>query len=182
MKKIRVPFVASVMVLALIGCQQASDDSNIMISNDVTNAEAANTDIEAVPPSGAATVAPPDNGNSGSGNALNEADDGGSEDSPPEAGQVIPAQYRGRWGINRADCTSTRGDAKGLILVRDTSIKFYESVAALQEQRPAIATSFSGVFVFNGEGQTWERVMTFTRTGNSLKRAEAGGTYTYARC
>ena len=81
-----------------------------------------------------------------------------------------------------ADCTSTRGDAKGLITVGDTSIRFYESTAALQEQRPAIATSFSGVFVFTGEGQTWERVMTFTRTGDTLKRAEANGSYTYTRC
>lgn len=95
---------------------------------------------------------------------------------------LIPAALHGRWGMVPADCTSTRGDAKGLINVDDTSIKFYESVANLKEQRPAVATSFSGLFAFTGEGQNWVKVMTFTRTGNVLKRAEETGTFTYTRC
>lgn len=108
----------------------------------------------------------------------------GNAPSPPSPtpGAVIPAHYQGRWGMVPADCTSTRGDAKGLITIGDTSIKFYESTATLTEQRPAIATSFSGLFAFRGEGQSWEKVMTFTRTGNRLTRAEEDGTYTYARC
>ena len=39
-----------------------------------------------------------------------------------------------------------------------------------------------GLFGFTGEGQTWEKVMTFTRTGETLKRAEEDGSYTYKRC
>ena len=46
------------------------------------------------------------------------------------------------------------------------------STRALMAQRPATATSFSGLFAFRGEGQSWEKVMTFTRTGDTLKRAE----------
>ena len=100
----------------------------------------------------------------------------------PVPGGVIPARYQGRWGMVAADCTSTRGDAKGLMTIGDTSIKFHESTATLTEQRPAIATSFSGLFAFRGEGQAWEKVMTFTRTGDTLKRAEDGGSFTYKRC
>ena len=100
----------------------------------------------------------------------------------PTPGGVIPAHYQGRWGMVPADCTSTRGDAKGLMTIGDTSIKFYESTATLTEQRPAIATSFAGLFAFRGEGQSWEKVMTFTRTGNSLKRADQDGSFTYRRC
>ena len=100
----------------------------------------------------------------------------------PTPGGVIPAQYQGRWGMVPADCTSTRGDAKGLMTIGDTSIKFYESTATLTEQRPAIATSFAGLFAFRGEGQAWEKVMTFTRTGDTLKRAEPEGSFTYKRC
>jgi len=100
----------------------------------------------------------------------------------PTPGGVIPALYQGRWGMVPADCTSKRGDAKGLMTIGDTSIKFYESTATLTERRPAIATSFSGLFAFRGEGQAWEKVMTFTRTGDSLKRAEKDGSYTYRRC
>jgi hypothetical protein len=81
-----------------------------------------------------------------------------------------------------ADCTSTRGDAKGLITIADTSVRFYESTATLKEQRPAIPESFAGLFGFTGEGQTWEKVMTFTRDGDILKRAEPEGTFTYRRC
>ena len=168
----------ALLALALSACHQAADDSNIMIDNNVTAAEAANAEFEAVPPS--EDIAPPTGGNGGnSGNVLNEADDAGSED-PDQA--FFPAQYRGRWGMVRADCTSTRGDAKGLITIGDTTVRFYESLANLKEQRPAIATSFSGLFAFTGEGQKWEKVMTFTRTGNTLKRADSDGNFTYTRC
>ena len=159
----------ALLALAIAACQQPADDSNIAIDD---NINAANAEIETLPPSEEA-------GDPNIVNGLNEADDSGSEDP---ATLFIPAQYRGRWGLVAADCTSTRGDAKGLITVGDTSIRFYESTAALQEQRPAIATSFSGVFVFTGEGQTWERVMTLTRTGDTLKRADSEGSYTYTRC
>ena len=92
------------------------------------------------------------------------------------------AQYRGRWGMVSADCTSTRGDAKGLITINEVSIKFYEARATLKEQRPAVSTSFSGLYGFVGEGQTWEKVVTLTRTGDALKRADDEGSYNYERC
>src|SRR5687768_3857827 len=98
---------------------------------------------------------------------------------PPTPGAIIPAQYHGRWGMVPADCTSTRGDNKGLITVGDTRIRFYESTATLQEQRPAKATSFSGLFTFTGEGQRWQKVMTLTRTGDTLERADQEGSFTY---
>jgi hypothetical protein len=104
------------------------------------------------------------------------------EIAPPTPGATIPAHYHGRWGMVPADCTSTRGDAKGLITIGDTSIRSYESTATLRERRPAIATSFSGLFAFTGEGERWEKVMTFTRTGDTLKRAEDGGSFTYRKC
>ena len=158
------------LAIALAACQQ-EDPNNIAI--DEGNTQGA--DIETLPP---------DEGNeetaaANAGSELNEADDAGSED-PNQP--FIPAQYRGRWGMVAADCTSTRGDAKGLITVGDTWVGFYEARANLKEQRPSAATSFSGRFAFTGEGQTWEKVMTFTRTGNTLKRAENEGTFTYTRC
>ena len=165
--------LAALAALALAACQQRSDESNITIDDSVNASEAAEADVEALPPSESSGEIANDAA------PLNEADDGGSE---APATTLIPAQYRGRWGMVAADCTSTRGDAKGLITIGDTSIRFYESTAALQEQRPAIATSFSGVFVFTGEGQTWERVMTLTRTGDTLKRDQADGNFTYRRC
>jgi hypothetical protein len=162
----------ALLALALAACQQPTDNSDIAIDNGPNVAEAANAEVETLPPSEASTTP-------AGANVINEAEDSGSED--PDLA-FIPAQYQGRWGMVPADCTSTRGDAKGLINVGDTSIRFYESTATLKEQRPAIATSFSGLFAFAGEGQKWEKTVTFTRTGDTLKRADDEGTTTYKRC
>lgn len=165
---------AALLAFALVACQQSSDDN---IAIDETNT--ANADVETLPPDDSAT--PSDEGNM----SLNEADDAGSEQpSPPGTPEstMIPGQYRGRWGMNANDCDQSRSDAKGAITIGERTIRFYESTATLKEQRPAIATSFSGLFGFTGEGQTWQKVMTFTRTGDTLKRAEEEGTFTYKRC
>jgi len=167
------------LALGLAACQQPND-GNIAI--DEVNNLASNGDIESLPPSeeGGAAV------ELDSGSGLNEADDAGSElPSPPgtsEAG-MIPGQYRGRWGMVTADCDRNRSDAKGAITIGERTMIFYESTATLKERRPAIATSFSGLFGFTGEGQKWEKVVTLTRTGDTLKRADDDDErYTYKRC
>lgn len=161
---------AALIAFALIACQQQADDN---IAIDETNT--ANAEIETLPPD-----------ETGSNDAaLNEADDAGSEQpSPPGTPEasLIPSQYRGRWGMVAADCEPGRSDAKGLLTIGEKTLNFYESVGTLKEQRAAIATSFAGLFAFTGEGQSWQKVITFTRTGDTLKRAEKDGTFTYQRC
>ena len=161
---------AALLALALVACQPASDSNNVAI--DETNATVP-PDVAMLPPG--EDAAPP-----AADKAPTNASDGAAVE--PTTPDSIPSQYRGRWGIVPADCTSTRGDAKGLITIAEGTIRFYESTATLKEQRPAIATSFSGQFDFTGEGQTWQRVMTFTRTGDTLKRADDDGTTNYKRC
>ena len=167
--------VATALVaLALTACQQ-NDPNNIAIDE----GNSLNADIETLPPDETVTNLPAEVG------GLNEADDAGSElPSPPGTPEasMIPDQYRGRWGMVAADCDRTRSDAKGAITIGEKTIRFYEAVATLKERRPAIATSFAGLFAFTGEGQNWQKVMTFTRTGDTLKRAEESGTFTYTRC
>ncbi len=153
---------AALLALALVACEQPANDTDIAIENDVNATEAAQAEIEVLPPSEGNGVAAPAPG------------------SLPA--NVIPAQYRGRWGMVAADCTSTRGDAKGLINIADRTILFYEATATLKEQRPAIATSFSGLYGFTGEGQNWQKTVTLTRTGDTLERADDEGSYTYTRC
>ncbi len=154
--------IAALLALGAAACSNKTDGANITVDGSVIAAEAANADVEILPPSEGNGVAKP----------------------APKAmpANVIPAQYRGRWGMVPADCTSTRGDNKGLITIGDTTIRFYEATATLKEQRPAIATSFSGQFALNGEGQQWTKVETLTRTGDTLKRADDEGSFTYARC
>jgi hypothetical protein len=158
---------AALIAFALAACQQQADDN---IAIDETNT--VNAEIETLPP----------DETMGNDAVRNEAEDAGSDQpSPPEAA-LIPSQYRGRWGMVAADCEPGRSDAKGLLTISEKTLRFYESVGTLKEQRPAIATSFAGLFAFTGEGQSWQKVITFTRTGDTLKRAEKDGTFTYQRC
>ena len=154
--------IAAAALLALAACQQ-QDPNNIAIDE----GNSLNAEIETLPPD--------------EGNEETAAANASNVTIPPD-GAAIPAQFAGRWGMVPADCTSTRGDAKGLIDIGGQTIKFYEAVATLREQRPAPSESFSGLFAFTGEGQNWEKVMTFTRTGDRLKRADEAGTFTYTRC
>ena len=156
----------ALLSVALTACQQ-DDPNNIAIDE----GNSLNAAIETLPPDDSSI----------NNVEADEAADGNAASSDA-ANALIPAQYQGRWGMVPADCTSTRGDAKGRIDVAGKTIKFYEATATLKEQRPAIATSFSGQFAFTGEGQNWDKVMTFTRTGDTLKRAEESGTFTYKRC
>ena len=152
----------ALMALALVACQQ-NDPNNIAIDE----RNVSNGDVETLPP---------DEGNeeTARANAINTVE--------PATAAAIPATYHGRWGMVANDCQPGRDDAKGLITIDGKTVKFYEAVATLKEQRPAIATSFAGQFDFTGEGQNWQKVMTFTRAGDALKRAEEEGTFTYKRC
>jgi hypothetical protein len=161
---------AALLALALAACQQ-EDPNNIII--DEGNAPGA--DIETLPP---------DEGNEATAEATAAGMPVPPDPVPPEQamGANIPAKYHGRWGMTANDCQRGRSDAKGLIVIGEQKITFYESVATLKEQRPAIAASFSGLFSFTGEGQHWEKVMTFTRTDHTLKRADDSGAFTYQHC
>ena len=160
----------ALLALALGACQQ-SDPNNIAIDE----GNSLNAEIETLPPDESSL-------NNVAASGTNSAVPPPPPPPGPGGAVAIPAQYHGRWGMAPADCTSTRGDAKGLIEIGSQTIRFYEAVATLKEQRPAIAISFSGLFAFTGEGQNWQKVMTFTRTGDTLKRAEESGTFTYKRC
>ena len=154
----------ALLALALTGCQQGPNDNIAIDESNSLNAE-----IETLPPD--------------EGNEETAAANAATMPVPPNPVTAdIPVQYHGRWGMTAADCTSTRGDAKGLIDIGDQTIKFYEAMARFVERRPAIAASFSGLFAFTGEGQNWQKVMTLTRAGDTLKRAEEAGTFTYTRC
>jgi hypothetical protein len=112
--------------------------------------------------------------------------------SPLET-NVIPAKFRGRWGMVPADCTSKRGDSKGLMTIEANSIRFYESVA-----KPSILTlvgdrRIDGNFAASGEGQQWTLLMQLglDEDGKSLTRIvdegdsapdRAGNRFTYRRC
>lgn len=88
----------------------------------------------------------------------------------------IPAALRGRWGLVPADCTSTRGDAKGLIVIDDQTIKFYESRAKIDVVKDIRESRVSASFDFTGEGQEWkmDEELELQNDGKELVRTERG--------
>jgi hypothetical protein len=102
----------------------------------------------------------------------------------PPATVSIPAALHGRWGLTPADCTSTRGDAKGLLTISEDGLRFYESRAVPGADVQTDEESINGHFDFTGEGQTWSRYEAFEAKGNKLTRTETdpAESYTYAKC
>ena len=101
----------------------------------------------------------------------------------------IPAVAQGRWGLVPADCTSTKGDAKGLLVIDGTTLKFYESRGTLGKVAERSDARIRATFAFSGEGMTWTRdeLLEVKDGGKTLIRREYGedaapGPFKYARC
>ena len=96
----------------------------------------------------------------------------------------IPAAIRGHWGLTPGDCTSTRGDAKGLLEIGPDSLKFYESRAVPDTSIETGDQGISGNFNFTGEGQQWSKYVSLKLQGKVLTRTERNpvASYNYARC
>jgi hypothetical protein len=167
----KVTFSVALLSLMLAGCQQASDN----IAMDESNS--ANAEVETLPPDETVT----NDAN------LGNADSGNSAGMPvPPGDTTIPAAFYGRWGMNPADCTSTKGDAKGLITIDPTNIKFFESKGTLTKIVLNAPENFTGSFAFTGEGQSWtnSQNLKLTNSSNTLIRSETDvdQSYSYQRC
>jgi hypothetical protein len=107
-----------------------------------------------------------------------------AETTPPASGAKIPAALQGRWALTPRDCTSPLGDAKGLLVISDSELRFYESRAIPAANVQTSPSSISGNFAFTGEGQSWTKNETFELQQGKLVRTESDPmtSFTYARC
>ena len=113
-----------------------------------------------------------------------------ANDTTPAAMEgTIPLALQGRWGINAADCTTTRGDDKGLLVIDGQTLRFYESRATLESVDENADSHLDGVFAFSGEGSTWKRrfILDVQDNGATLVRQDHGDDaqpdpVRYARC
>lgn len=162
-----------VVASAAAACRPNASDQNIIIDNNV----AANADIETLPPDESSVA-------NGAAPAV------AAEQVPVTA---IPTAFHGRWGMVEGDCTSTRGDAKGLMVIGRDSIRFYESVAKPAQLTLVGDRRIDGNYTATGEGQTWTMLMqlVLSADGNSLTRtvdegdsapSPGGNRFTYRRC
>lgn len=159
MKPILLPLGAVLVVGAMAACEKrdpVADEANVATPAPVTNDV---TDPGAGGPPAA---------------AANEA----------TAAGPIPAAIQGRWGLTPGDCTSTRGDNKGLLVIGPDSLKFYESRAVPGTSIEAGDQGISGNFNFTGEGQEWTKYVSLKLKGKVLTRTERNpvASYDYARC
>ena len=159
--------IAGAAALALAACSKGQDPTAIKTDPALTEAAVAGTSESAVP---TASPAP-------------------SAASADQSDKSIPTALRGRWGLVAADCTSTRGDAKGLITIGAETIKFYESVAKLAKGGQRSDTALRASYAFSGEGMEWKRDVTLALQpgGKVLIKQEFGedaspGRYKYTRC
>ena len=102
----------------------------------------------------------------------------------PASKMAIPAQFHGRWGLTPGDCTSTKGDAKGLLVVAADGLRFYESRAVPGADADLDAGGISGHFNFTGEGRSWSRYEGLRVDGPHLVRTESNpaASFSYAKC
>lgn len=101
-----------------------------------------------------------------------------------DSGDTIPAALQGRWGLTPADCEPGRSDAKGLLTISATDLKFYESRAVPGTSIERGPKSISGNFDFAGEGERWSTYISFKLQNDGLVRTERNpaASYTYAKC
>lgn len=104
----------------------------------------------------------------------------------PEPIQAFPSEYQGRWGLVPADCEAGRADAKGLMVIAPTTLRFYESRAKVDVLRRASPGRLTADLSFSGEGQQWRRAESFTvlDDGRTLVRDEQdpAASLRYTRC
>jgi hypothetical protein len=144
--------------------EEADNTAGLPSVDNVAGGRDGNPSPDGAPPTNAAAVGP----------------------APANAAPVasIPAALQGRWGMAPADCTSTRGDAKGLLVISSESLRFYESEAIPARNAQKSDDSFSADFAFTGEGQSWTKFQTLTLDDDKLVRTESSpmASFTYVRC
>ena len=102
----------------------------------------------------------------------------------PAPAAKIPAALQGRWALAPRDCTSARGDAKGLLVVTPDDLRFYESRAVPAADAQADEDSIGGNFAFTGEGQSWMKYEALKVEKQKLTRTETHpvASFSYAKC
>src|SRR3954447_10370863 len=102
----------------------------------------------------------------------------------PAPSVAIPAALQGRWGLTPADCAPGRSDAKGLLTISGSDLRFYKSRAVPGGDVTTDANSAAGNFHFAGEGQSWTKYEALKVGKGRLTRTETkpSASFTYAKC
>jgi hypothetical protein len=161
--RFRLPFISCAVIGALAACGKPDPvaDNAVAVNMPVPSNDAAPTPLGGPPENATEKTAP-----------------------PGASAGLIPVALQGRWGLTPGDCTSTRGDAKGLLVVSSKDLHFYESRAVASPGTETDGDSINGNFNFTGEGQSWTKFETIERQNTKLVLTESNpaASYTYAKC
>jgi hypothetical protein len=98
----------------------------------------------------------------------------------------FPQAYIGRWGMTANDCVLHASDAKGLMSVQGSLVKFYESIGTMRNGKRQTVNSLTSDFDMVGEGQKWQTRNTFQlideRNGLTRIDTASGDRFVYTRC
>lgn len=101
-------------------------------------------------------------------------------------GKAFPKGFQGRWGLVANDCTSTRGDAKGLLTITGDQLRFYESTGTVKVLTIKSPDSVTVDLAFTGEGQEWKQTSDYALAdgGKALVRTDRDPAHRdrYTRC
>lgn len=168
--------LALLTALPLLACSPAADkaDTGETIARDAGVGDGPTGRVGAPVSRGADKGPIPENIDEGIEPAANGSTNEAASVAKPTS---IPDQFHGRWGLTANDCKPEYASAaKGLMVVNDSRLTFYESRGTLDRiDAWTPANLFTANYGFSGEGMTWERVITFERNGNKLRRTEKGG-------
>lgn len=146
-------------------------------------------DVIAIPENRAVTLPAPPESPGPAATAAPSPTPAPSPTASPDSGTGIPSALHGRWALVPADCTSTKGDNKGLLTISGDTLRFYESVGTLDKVVERDAGRIVADFAMTGEGQSWTRRMVLDTqdNGKTLVRREQGpdamlGLLRYQRC
>jgi hypothetical protein len=166
--KVRVPVISLALMAAAVACSKPSPVAKG--ANAVTAVPGASTHSVSAPAGG-----PPE---SKSGTTAAAA-------APEATASIsIPDLFQGRWGLTPQDCTSALGDAKGLLVINGSELRFYESRAVPTADTHFAGGVLAGDFRFTGEGQTWTKFERLERQKDTLVRTDSdpAASFTYAKC
>lgn len=169
-------FIFPILTIAGVSSMVACSGPDPVVADEANNAAAAPADVDVLPPDESVATSSDD--------LENGATEGENISSAAGTAGAIPASFQGRWALTPADCTSTRGDNKGLMTVTADTLTFYEARAKPEGELKRTSHSVSGEFAFTGEGQSWKKYQVLDLQSGKLVRTESDpmASYTYARC
>lgn len=158
---LRIPFISCLLFIAIAGCS----------SHNPVDAEAKTSglpDVNAPAPSA-------------SGEPHGPTTPAKGHQSPSIA---IPASLAGRWGLAPRDCSAAASAAKGLLVITQNGLGFFESHAVPASEVGADPSSISGNFAFTGEGRSWTKYEALKVEHGRLIRTEINpsASFSYAKC